>query len=191
MRWIKSAGLRRPKTLTAWAPTGTAELGAGLGGGRAVRGRRNSLGRSSPSFSLPRRPRQGAGAAQVTGSRYPRGWGWSPDSPAPSRSRNWGSRGGDGATGKSLLPLLSSRSLSPLPSASAWEIWALQSHTRARGFAGGIFKNLNFQSAPGGWEAEEERRDFYIFDWQCRPLGWQGKKEKKSSLVRFGPPPAE
>lgn len=139
--------LRGAQTLTFGRRQVPAELGWAGGGGRAEWGRRNSLAFAPLPlpFTPPGGRGRGAGAARGGGCPLSRdlGAGEPLHSPRPaSRSRNWGNGVGDGAVQEkaSASPSPLARSLSPpFPSASAWEIWALQSHTRAKGVLLGAY----------------------------------------------------
>lgn len=134
---------RRGPNADLWAPTGT--RGAPQGWGRRARGvgaaEQSSIRSPPPSLLAAWRAGAGLGRGRGAGRRVPvisglGGWG-ALDSPRPLwRSRNWGNEVGDGAVEEkaSASPSPLARSLSPpFPSASAWEIWALQSHTQAKG----------------------------------------------------------
>lgn len=142
-----------PFLLAAW------RAGAGLG-----RGRGHSVGCTVPVIS---------GLGDL-------GPGEPLDSPQPpSHSRNWGNARGGGwdRAGTSLrlpspLPPPSHR---PLPGKSG----PFNPTLAQKGFCWGFF--FEFQGA-GGWVAEDDRRDFYCFNWQCRSSGWQETKKIPCSL---------
>lgn len=167
-------------------PASSAGVGASRARSRCWGERRNSL--VFVPLPLPsRRLEDGGGAgarawawrgvqnARYSGARGPL------DSPQPpSHSRNWGKArgGGWGRAGTSLRLSLFSRSLSPHPLPVGLCLGNLGPsipHSRKRDFAGANFLKFESQGA-GGWEAEDGRRDFDSFDWQCRPFGRQKKK---------------
>lgn len=131
--------LRGAQTLT-FGRRQVPQSSAGLGAAGARGGGGGTVSASLPS-PFPSRRREGGGGARVrrgvTGSRYPGagGLGSPPTAPGPLRVPGTGVTGwGMGPCRKKPPPLpLLSLSLPPFPSASAWEIWALQSHTRAKG----------------------------------------------------------
>lgn len=195
MRWTNPAPAPpRAQTLT-FGRRQVPQSSAGLGGGRAGWGRRNSLGFAPLPFHFSPPGGRGRGAGAARGDWFPlsRGWGAGEPptkSPRPrSRSRNWGN-GWDGADARKKPPASPSPlALSPplpvglclgnlgpsIPHSRKGVCWRL------------IFLKFEFPGAGGG-EAEEERGEtFTSLIGSVGPLGGRGKKRKKIISCSFGP----
>lgn len=130
------------------------------------------------SFSQPGGRGRGAGSNTALGAGCPlsRGLGVRGILQEPlSHFRNWGSVRG-GGWGRAVQSLRLPFPLAPSPPLPVGlclgNLGPSIPHSRKRVFAGDYFLKFKFQGACV-WEAEDDRRDIYCFNWRCQPFGWQ------------------